>query len=59
MSDFNIDKYEEIEDYELISYKKNYYLKNNLNEIYSIKKYKPYKSIGMVDSKGKIVLNEN
>jgi len=57
--DFNIDKYEDIEDYELISYKKNYYLKNNLNEIYSIKKYKPYKLIGMIDSKGKIVLNDN
>jgi len=52
---FNIDDYKEIDNYELILYKKNYYLKNNLLEIYNIKKYKPYKLIGNVNSNGKII----
>jgi len=53
---FNIDEYEEIDQYELIKYKSVYYLKDTNNNIFSILNNKPYLLVGTINSKGKVVL---
>ena len=54
---FNIDDYEESNEYELIKYKNKYYLKSlELNNVYSILHNKPYLLVGTINSKGKVVL---
>ena len=56
-NEFNEDEFNEIEGFELIMYKKNYYLKNTNNEIFNIVNYKPNVIVGTINSKGKIKLN--
>ena len=51
------DTFEEINDYELLKYKKKYYLRNlETNEIYNIYENKPYSVVGLM-THGKIKLN--
>jgi predicted RNase H-like nuclease (RuvC/YqgF family) len=48
----------EINGYELLLYKNNYYLKNNnTNELYNIKNKKPDKIVGIINSSGKVKFN--
>ena len=48
----------DIDGYELLSYKNNYYLKNDItNELYNIKNRKPYKIIGIIKPSGKVKFN--
>ena len=53
---FNINDYEDIDEFELIKYKKVYYLKNSNNSIYSILNNKPYLLVGTININGKVVL---
>lgn len=56
--EFNIDTFEDINGFELTSYKKNYYLRDlETNELYDINNNKPGKIIGLLNSKGKIKFN--
>ncbi len=56
--EFNIDNFEDINGFELTSYKKNYYLRDlETNELYDIVNNKPGKIIGLLNSKGKIQFN--
>jgi hypothetical protein len=54
--EFNIDNYEEIDNYELIKYKNKYYLKDNNNNVYSILNNNPYLLVGTINNKGKVIL---
>lgn len=57
-SEFNVDDFEDINGFELTSYKKNYYLRDlETNELYDIVDNKPDKVIGLINSKGKIKFN--
>jgi predicted nucleic acid-binding Zn-ribbon protein len=56
-NEFNEEEFNEIDGFELIMYKKNYYLKNTNNEIFNIVNYKPNVIVGTINSKGKIKLN--
>lgn len=57
-SEFNVDDFEDINGFELTSYKKNYYLRDlETNELYNIVDNKPGKVIGLINSKGKIKFN--
>lgn len=56
-NEFNEEEFNEIDGFELIMYKKNYYLKNTNNEIFNIINYKPNVIVGTINSKGKIKLN--
>jgi len=57
-SEFNVDDFEDINGFELTSYKKNYYLRDlETNELYDIVDNKPGKVIGLINSKGKIKFN--
>lgn len=52
---FNPDNFEDINGYELISYKKNYYLRDlETNELYNVVHNKPGEIIGLLSSKGKV-----
>jgi hypothetical protein len=54
---FNPDAFEDINGYELITYKKQYYLRDmESNEIYSIENNKPLKVVGLL-SNGKCKLH--
>ena len=54
---FDIENFEDINGYDLITYKSNYYLKNlETNEIFDIKLNKPDKVVGLINSKGKVKL---
>ena len=56
--EFNVDNFEDINGFELTSYKKNYYLRDlETNELYNIIDNKPGKIIGLLNSKGKIQFN--
>lgn len=56
--EFNVDNFEDINGFELTSYKKNYYLRDlETNELYDIVNNKPGKIIGLLNSKGKIQFN--
>jgi chromosome segregation ATPase len=56
--DFDPDNFEEINGYELIMYKKNYYLRDlETNELYDIVSYKPGNVVGLITSNGKVRLN--
>ena len=55
---FDEDKYQEIDGYELLKYKNNYYLKNiKTNDLYNIKEYQANEVVGKITLKGKIKLN--
>jgi len=55
---FNPDDFEDINEYELITYKKKYYLRNlETNELYSIKNNKPEIVVGLITSSGKVKFN--
>ena len=55
---FNVENFEDINGFELTSYKKNYYLRDlETNELYDIVDNKPGKVIGLINSKGKIKFN--
>jgi hypothetical protein len=55
---FNIDMFEEINGYELIEYKGDYYLRDlETNELYNIKNNQPNKVIGLINSKSKVKFN--
>ena len=57
-TEFNIDNFEDVNGFELIFYKKIYYLRDlETNELYDIVDYKPGKIIGLLNSKGKIKFN--
>ena len=52
-SEFNVDNFEDINGFELTSYKKNYYLRDlETNELYDIYNNKPGKIVGLLNSKG-------
>jgi hypothetical protein len=56
--EFNVDSFEDVNGFELTSYKKNYYLRDlETNELYDIIDNKPGKIIGLLNSKGKIKFN--
>lgn len=60
INDFNPDDFEDIEGYELIMYKKNYYLKNiNKQTVYTIVDNNVGKKVGIINSTGKVKLNKN
>ena len=55
---FNVENFEDINGFELTSYKKNYYLRDlETNELYDIVDNKPGKIVGLLNSKGKIKFN--
>ena len=57
-TEFNVDTFEDVNGFELISYKKNYYLRDlETNELYDVVDNKPGKVIGLINSKGKIKFN--
>ena len=57
-SEFNPDEYEDINEYELLCYKKKYYLRDlETSEIYDINDYKPNKVVGLITKGGKMKLN--
>ena len=57
-SEFNPDEYEDINGYELLCYKKKYYLRDlETSEIYDINDYKPNKVVGLITKGGKMKLN--
>jgi hypothetical protein len=54
---FDPDNFEEINGYELLVYKKNYYLRDlETDELYSIQDNKPNKVVGLINNKGKVKL---
>ena len=54
---FDPDEFEEINGYELLVYKKNYYLRDlETDELYSIQSNKPRRVVGLINNKGKIRL---
>lgn len=56
--EFNIDDFVEINGYELLTYKKKFYLRDlETSEIYSIKNYKPDIIVGLLTPNGKIKFN--
>ena len=58
-SEFNPDEYEDINGYELLCYKKKYYLRDlETSEIYDINDYKPNKIVGLITKGGKMKLNK-
>ena len=58
-SEFNPDEYEDINGYELLCYKKKYYLRDlETSEIYDINDYKPNKVVGLITKGGKMKLNK-
>jgi hypothetical protein len=55
---FDPNHFEDINGYELTSYKKKYYLRDlETNELYNIVNNKPDKIIGLLSSKGKIIFS--
>jgi hypothetical protein len=55
---FNVENFEDVNGFELTSYKKNYYLRDlETNELYDIVDNKPGKIVGLLNSKGKIKFN--
>ena len=57
-SEFNPDEYEDLNGYELLCYKKKYYLRDlETSEIYDINDYKPNKVVGLITKGGKMKLN--
>jgi hypothetical protein len=55
---FNPDNFEDINGYELIMYKNNYYLRDlETSEIYDIKNNKPNQIVGLINSRGKFKFN--
>ena len=55
---FDPDNFEDINGYELILYKKNYYLRDlETNELYNIIDNKPGEIVGLLSSKGKVKFN--
>lgn len=58
--EFDPDNFDEIEGYELIMYKKNYYLKNiNKLTVYTIIDNNIGDKVGIINSSGKVKLNKN
>ena len=58
-TEFNPDEYEDINGYELLCYKKKYYLRDlETSEIYDINDYKPNKIVGLITKGGKMKLNK-
>ena len=58
-SEFNPDEYEDLNGYELLCYKKKYYLRDlETSEIYDINDYKPNKVVGLITKGGKMKLNK-
>jgi predicted RNase H-like nuclease (RuvC/YqgF family) len=56
--DFDPDNFEEINGYELMLYKKNYYLRDlETNELYNIVNNKPDSVVGFINNKGKPKFN--
>lgn len=56
-SSFDPEEFEEINGYELLVYKKNYYLRDlETDELYSIQSNKPNKVVGLINNKGKVKL---
>ena len=56
---FDPDNFEELNGYELICYKNNYYLRDlETDELYSIKQNKPDIVVGLINSKGKVKLHK-
>ena len=54
---FDPDNFEEINGYELLVYKKIYYLRDlETDELYSIQDNKPNKVVGLINNKGKVKL---
>jgi len=54
---FDPESFEEINGYELLVYKKNYYLRDlETDELYSIMYNKPAKVVGLINNKGKVKL---
>ena len=54
---FDPEEFEEINGYELLVYKKNYYLRDlETDELYSIQSNKPNKVVGLINNKGKVKL---
>ena len=54
---FDPEEFEEINGYELLVYKKNYYLRDlETDELYSILDNKPNKVVGLINNKGKVKL---
>lgn len=55
---FNPDEFEDINGFELIVYKKKYYLRDlETNEIYGIKDNQPDEIVGLINSKGRVKFN--
>ena len=58
ISEFDPDNFEEINGYELMLYKKNYYLRDlETNELYNILDNKPDTVVGFINNKGKPKFN--
>lgn len=57
---FNLDEFEEVNGYELMLYKKNYYLRDlETSEIYNIKNNKPFEKVGLYNiQKKRIILDK-
>ena len=56
-SSFDPEEFEEINGYELLVYKKNYYLRDlETDELYNIQSNKPNKVVGLINNKGKVKL---
>ena len=54
---FDPEEFEEVNGYELLVYKKNYYLRDlETDELYSIQSNKPDKVVGLINNKGKVKL---
>ena len=54
---FNPEDFDEVNGYELLVYKKNYYLRDlETDELYSIQSNKPDKVVGLINNKGKVKL---
>lgn len=54
---FNIDDYEESNEFDLVKYKNIYYLKDvSSNRVFSILNNKPYLLVGVINNKGKVEL---
>jgi hypothetical protein len=58
IKEFELDNFEDINGYELIQYKKKYYLRDlETNELYNISDNKPNKVVGLINSKSKVKFN--
>jgi hypothetical protein len=58
LEDFNPDIFEDVNGYELIVYKKGYYLRDlETNELYDIKNNGPNQVVGLINSKGRVKFN--